>query len=305
MTDYNAVRHGPGRDLVAEYVDACRREGLRVGLYYCFYDWHHPDALRCERDERAHRRFLEFTHGCVRELMTNYGPIDILWYDGPFPGMGTPAELQSRKLNRMVRRLQPGILINNRSFLPEDFDVSESRIVASPPGRPWEACLCMTHNADWGYAAHAHPDDWHSVRRILEMLRQVTMDGGNLLLNIGPKPDGSPPAEAVARLLDIGKWLRKNGEAVYGARKRSPGPPPGSSSVGQWTRDGRIAYFWCDRWPGRELTIARVPRCIRRVTILASGKPAVFVQKGDRLFLTGLPARSPDRIAGVTVLKIE
>ena len=128
QTDYNAVKHGPGRDLVAEYVEAARAEGLRVGFYYSLMDWHHPDGVLCRTDEAARRRFLDFTHGAVRELCSNYGKIDILWYDVNWPL--TAEGWEAEKMNAMVRRaparnrdqrpLRPGLKIlappNSRSF---------------------------------------------------------------------------------------------------------------------------------------------------------------------------------------------
>ena len=125
FTDYCAPRQGPGRDLVKEYVEAARAEGLRVGFYYCLMDWHHPDGARCAEDEDARRRFIEYGHGQIRELCSNYGKIDILWYDVPWPLDADGWE--SRKMNRMVRKLQPDILINNRSGLPEDFGTPEQQ----------------------------------------------------------------------------------------------------------------------------------------------------------------------------------
>jgi len=302
MTDFNAARRSPGRDLVAEYVEACRAEGMKVGLYYSLMDWHHPDGRRCARGEPARRRFVEFTHGCIRELVSNYGKIDILWYDAGFP-LSTPEKLESRRLNGMVRALQPDIIINCRAHLPEDFDTSEAHVAASRPGRDWEAC--MTFNGDWGHAAYRPPEDWLPVRKVLDMLRQVTLGGGNLLLNIGPAADGAVPAEAVERLMAVGEWLAINGEAVYGARRADPKRYLDWTCVGHWTRKGNTAYFWCDRWPGGEITIAGLRTKVRRASLLATGEPVSFTQKGGRVILRGLPRRSPDRIAGITVLKLE
>ncbi|MCC7264983.1 MAG: alpha-L-fucosidase, partial [Candidatus Latescibacteria bacterium] len=120
QTDYNAARRGPKRDLVAEYVEACREFGLKVGFYYSLMDWHHPDGAKCAKDEAARRRFLDFTQGCVRELCTKYGKIDILWYDVSWP-LSSPDLWESAKMSQMARELQPHILINNRAQLDEDF----------------------------------------------------------------------------------------------------------------------------------------------------------------------------------------
>jgi len=300
QTDYNAVKHGPGRDLVREFVDACREFGLRIGFYYSLMDWHHPDGARCATDDAARRRFLDFTDGCVRELCSNYGKIDIMWYDVAWP-MRTPALWESARRNAMVRELQPDIIINNRSLLDEDFGTPEEHVTAAGPGRAWEAC--MTFNGSWGYMPSAI--DWRSVREVLGMLRTATAGGGNLLLNIGPKPDGSAPEEAVERLESVGRWIDGNGEALYGQGDRIGGRLEGGMLTGRWTLKGNAAYYWCDRWPGGELAIGGLRTEVKRASYLASGEPIAFEQTENRLVLKGLPAKSPDTIAGVCVIKLE
>ncbi len=133
QTDYNAVRRGPGRDLVREYVEACREFGLKVGFYYSLMDWHHPDGALCAKDKAARRRFLDFTQGCVRELCTNYGRIDILWYDVSWP-LRSPEEWESVKMSGMARELQPHLIINNRAQLDEDFGTPEEQVTAAEAG---------------------------------------------------------------------------------------------------------------------------------------------------------------------------
>ena len=300
QTPYNAVQCGPGRDLVAEYVEACRAEGLRVGFYYSLMDWHHPDGARCARDAKARRRFLDFTQGCVRELMTGYGKIDVLWYDVAWP-FDTPAGWESKKMNAMVRALQPHIILNDRSLLAEDFGTPEERIHAANPGRAWEAC--MTFNGSWGWQ-ETPAEDWHSARDVLRMLRECCAGGGNLLLNIGPLPDGSVPEEARKRLRTAGRWLSQNGEAVYGVQDRLEGRFEWMHT-GQWTLRGKTAYYWCSRWPGKEVVLGGIRGKLRKASILANGKPVDFVQERDRIILRGLPPSCPDKIAGVTVLRLE
>ena len=202
-------------------------------------------------------------------------------------------------MNATARLLQPDLIINNRSQLDEDFGTPEEHIRAEDAGRAWEAC--MTFNGSWGWQA-APPEDWHSVRSVLGMVRQVTAEGGNLLLNIGPHPDGSVPDEATARLKAVGKWLTANGEAVYGKTTRGAFE---WMPTGQWTSKGKTAYFWCTRWPGKELAIGGLKTKLKSALLLANGKPVEFHQDKDRLVLTGLPASSPDKVAGVTVLKLE
>jgi alpha-L-fucosidase len=300
QTDYNAVQTGPGRDLVQEYVDACREYDLKIGFYYSLMDWHHPDGHRCLKDEKARRRFLDFTQGCVRELMSNYGPVDILWYDVSWP-LPTAEAWESRKMNRMVRRLQPEILINNRSKLPEDFGTPEEHIRAEGGDRAWEAC--MTFNGSWGYMPYAPETDWHSARGVLGMLQEVTAGGGNLLLNIGPKPDGSVPDEAVPRLKTVGKWLRKYGEAVYG--EVDPVENLDWMPTGRYTRKGNTLYFWCGRWPAGDVTLGGFRSKLKKASLLHNGKRVAFEQTKDRIVFQDLPTRCPDRIAEMAVLKLD
>jgi len=187
LTDYCATKQGPKRDLVKEYVEAARAEGLHVGFYYSLMDWHHPDGARCATDEAARKRFVEYTHGLIRELLTNYGKIDVLWYDVPWPLDAQGWE--SERMNKMVFELQPDIIVNNRNKLTGDFSTPEQKIVAETNGRAWESC--MTLNDSWGY--QRADDDWKSSKTIVCNLIKCASGGGNYLLNIGPKPDGSVP----------------------------------------------------------------------------------------------------------------
>lgn len=299
QTDYNAVKRGPGRDLVAEYVEACHEFGLRVGFYYSLMDWHHPDGARCAYDEAARRRFLDFTQGCVHELCTKFGKLDILWYDVSWP-LRSPEAWETYEMNAMVRELQPEIIINNRCQLDEDFGTPEEHITAEAEGRAWESC--MTFNGSWGYMPAAI--DWHSARRVVQMLQETTAGGGNLLLNIGPRPDGSVPDEAYERLETVGRWVAANGEAFYGqvdrVRGRMEWLPTGS-----WTLKGNTGYYWCQRWPGVGLTIGGLQTPVKRISYLATGQEIAFEQQENRLIMTGLPDSSPDREVGIAVLKFE
>ena len=300
QTTYNAVRRGPKRDIVGEYVDACREFGLRVGFYYSLMDWHHPDGARCYTSEPARRRFCDFTRGCVRELMSNYGKIDVLWYDVSWP-LENAERWESPRMNAMVRELQPDILINNRSKLDEDFGTPEEHIRAEEAGRAWEAC--MTFNGSWGWRP-TPPDDWHSARKVIRMLHQVTAGGGNLLLNIGPLPDGSVPPEAAERLTKVGKWVAKYGEAVYGKVDRIENLELWSGA-GTWTRKGRTGYFWAVNWPGEQLSIGGLRTKVKSVALLPGDKPLRFQQTSDRLIVKGLPKRCPDRLCDIGMLKVQ
>ncbi|MCG3146730.1 MAG: hypothetical protein PCFJNLEI_00164 [Verrucomicrobiae bacterium] len=299
MTDYNAVKHGPGRDLVREYVTAAREFGLKVGLYYSLNDWHHPDGARCAKDEAARRRFLDFTQGCVRELMTNYGRIDILWYDGAWP-LPNAAAWESDKLNAMVRQLQPHILINDRSLTPEDFSTPEGHIHPAAPGRPWEACF--TFNGSWGWQP-VPESEWLSARRVVGMLQTCVAGDGNLLLNIGPLPDGSVPNPAITRLTTIGKWLNKYGTAVYGPADRVTNME--WNVTGSWTRHGTTMHYWCSLWPGKEVAIGGLNTRLLSARLFPSGKKLTFTQTNDRVVIHGLPAKCPDKIIGAALLELK
>lgn len=160
----------------------------------------------------------------------------------------------------------------------------------------------MTFNgASWGYMPSAAVDA-HRPRDILKMLSSACAGSGNLLLNIGPAPDGSVPEEAVEPLLTVGKWLKKNGEAVYGALDRASYLP---SVCGSTSRKGKTVYFWCRYWAGKEIGLGGFNTKVKSVSMLVSGKSVDFEQKGARIVLKGLPASEPDKIAGYSILKIE
>jgi len=295
LTGYNALKRGPKRDLVAEYVEAARAEGLKVGFYHSLMDWHHPDGARCATDEKARLRFIDYIHGQIRELLTNYGKIDIMWYDVSWPL--NAAGWESEKMNKMVFELQPDIIVNNRNQLPGDFGTPEGHITPESGGRMWEAC--MTFNDSWGYT----PIDttYKSAWTVVGMLRQVAVGGGNLLLNIGPRPDGSVPAPCPQILKQVGEWLGKYGPAIYDATD------PFQSEwliTGAFTRKGNTLYFHCNRWPGTELGIGGLV-CKITDARLMGGPKVKFRQVRDRLVLSGLPEKAPDPLATVIELKFE
>jgi alpha-L-fucosidase len=304
LTDYNSVKMGPGFDMVRAYVDACRAEGLKVGLYYSLLDGHHPDGHRCVDDEAARQRFLEYTRGLVRELMSNFGPIALLWYDGPTP-LGFASEWESECLNRMVRQLQPGIIINDRSLTTEDFTCSEGHITAPAfPDQDWEAC--MTFNGVWGWQP-APPEQYCTSRKIIDMLHEVSSMTGNLLLNVGPNPvDGSIGPLETQRLLEAGKWLQRYGEGVYGHLDRVDALSITRNNVGAtWTRRGNTAFLWMPNWPKGEVAIEKVKAKINACSLLGDGKPLPFQQKDQRVTINGLPAACPDPVCQYPLLKIE
>ena len=294
-----------GRDIVREFVDACRKYDLRIGLYSSLMDWHHPDGGICAYDFDARRRFTKYIEDLNVELLSNYGKIDILWYDMPWP-MESSESWDSVNRNNRLRELQPGLLINNRSKMPEDFTTPEESVKADN-NYYWEAC--MTFNGiSWGYIDSAQAAQYSfSAGQILKMLNKCTRQGGNLLLNIGPTPDGSVPEEAKAPLDSLGKWLETNGEAAYGL-KASPDFKCGANNVTDVTvsPDEKTVYCWNYSWPKTgKMIFGGYKNAPRRVTLLETGEEVKFVRDGDRLIFSDLPTEPVDKNVGVTVLKME
>jgi alpha-L-fucosidase len=291
LTNYCAPKQACGRDLVREFVDAARAEGMHVGFYYSLMDWHHPDGARCLTDEGARRRFVDYIHGQVRELCSNYGKLDVLWYDVSWPLK--PEGWESAKMNAMVRELQPDIIINNRSGLPEDFQTPEQRIQASD--RAWEAC--MTMNDSWGY--QKADDDWKTPKRVVQNLVTCARDGGNYLLNIGPKPDGSIPQQSIDIMTQVGKWMDRNSQSIYTAEPCKVG----RSNYANFTRKGNTLYMHVHFWPGDYVAISGLKAKVKSAKLLASGKPVEFTQEEFRTRFTGLPQAAPD--SPVVIIAIE
>jgi alpha-L-fucosidase len=295
LTDYCAPKQACGRDLVREYVDAVRAEGLRVGFYHSLMDWHHPDGARCATDEAARRRFVGYVHGQIRELLTNYGKIDILWYDVAWPLDAKGWE--SEKMNQMVFELQPDIIVNNRNRLEGDFSTPEQRIEAAGGDRAWEAC--MTMNDSWGY--QRADDNWKTARTIIRNLITCARDGGNYLLNIGPRGDGSIPEESVRILTAVGKWMDRNGQTIYESERCQPR----RSNYAAFTRKGNTLYMHVYYWPGDYVVISGLRTKVKSAKLLATGKPVEVKQDDFRVRLTGLPQKAPDDPITVVALECE
>ena len=245
-TDFKSTNTAAGRDFVREFVDACREYGLRVGLYFSIIDWRYPDFPHYGdknhpmRDDPAYTnenrdfdRYLEFMHGQVRELCTNYGKLDILWFDFSYGDLRGEA-WKATKLIEMVRSLQPDVIIDNRlevsgegfgslaackpTAYHGDF-VSPEQII--PPhglrdvkGEPlvWESCVTM--NNHWGY--HATDRYFKPAPMLIKNLVECVSKGGNLLLNVGPNAQGRIPEQSLKILSEIGAWMDKNSESIYG-----------------------------------------------------------------------------------------
>ena len=321
LSDYSTTHRAAGRDLVAPYVEAFRAAGLKVGFYFSLADWHHPDypagisdptprhwrpaqalppgvPASLEADPSRWERYLAFMHGQVRELCTNYGTIDLLWFDGQWEH--TAAEWRSAELVQMVRQLQPGIVINNRLALDNpnlgDYDTPESVVPVAPPARSWESCL--TINETWAY----NPKDraYKSSGELIQTLAEVVSKGGNLLLGVGPTAEGEIPVEFESRLRVVGDWLARNGESIYGA---GPGLAPGAY-YGPSTSTPAALYLHVVGYPADGVIRVRgLERRANQVTLLANGAPLEFDQHGgvleQGLLRIGLPGRSGDALTPV------
>ena len=261
LTDYTSQKN-VGRDFIKEYVDALRKHGIKVGIYYSLVDWHHPDypaygdRQHPQRDDPTRqekqicfKNYIEYMHGQVKELLTNYGVIDIMFFDFSYWDMKGEV-WEATKLVKMMRELQPNMIINNRlggdmetaepPLYAGDYDSPEQcipvHILRNCKGQPlpWE--LNITLNNSWGYVAtdHAYKDAAFVIRTLAECVSK----NGNLLVNIGPNGRGEIPKKTKEILLEVGEWLHDNGEAIYGCE-------PAALKTPQWgrlTQKGKTVY---------------------------------------------------------------
>ena len=304
LSDFNSVKYC-GRDLVRELIDAARKYGLRVHLYHSLNDWSAtPDAVAALENKEDYDLFIENTFARFKELVTKYSPIDVLWYDGwwPFDKNGWQAE----KMNKMVREIQPWILFNGRNGLDGDFGTPEGHVSAPEPWRPWEACI--THNDNWSYVTH--DDQWKSPYQLITMLLTVAKGNGNLMLNVGPKADGSIPEEAEKILMETGEWLNNNHEAVFDTDVFTFNLEERGDKRGDWAHtcvysaSGNNLYLTIKFWPGSELVITGLETAPEKVSMLADGVQYEFDynQENGKLVIKGLPEEPP---ALRPVLKVE
>ncbi len=286
-TERSAVKQGPRRDLVMPYVEACRKHGLKVGLYFSLPDWSIPAFSNGpDADPAGWGKFVDLTHEQLRELMTGYGKIDLLWYDNIVAQSGgrklTAEDFKSKELNAMIRQLQPGILINDRSLLPEDFHTAEQSLI--PPGDPdriWEGCITM--NRHWGY----FPADtyYKSAFEIIMMMTGVAAGAGHILLNIGPDRHGSVNGIEQQRLEEIGDWMRVNGEAIYRAgHSRLSGGSYGCASA-----TGEVNYLYLHWLTNGSITVPHCTEKFSRAELLGSEAGLTLRYADGNLHISGIP----------------
>lgn len=271
LTDYDIVDATPfHRDPLKELADECKKQGIRLCFYYSVMDWHHPDYLpRREWDTRLasdadYEKYIRYMKGQLTELLTRYGDIGVIWFDGGWEG--DAERHHSLEVTKMIRSLRPGILINDRINLPEDFSTPEQTIPAGalPNGRLWETC--MTMNDTWGFKKDDH--NWKSSTDLARKLIDIASKGGNFLLNVGPQPDGKIPAESVERLKDVGAWMKRNGESIYGTTKS---PYRHHPFDGRCTVKGNTLYIHAFSWPDDGLRLEGLKTDIQSARLLDGG----------------------------------
>ena len=288
LTDYKAPNTPAGRDLLRPLVEAFRAEGLKVGFYHSLIDWHHPefpiDGLHPRREDvefrraqkhRDIRKYVHYLRGQVRELLTQFGPVDIMWFDFSYPGQDWgwsrgkgKEDWQSEELLRMVRELQPRIIVNDRMDIGGDFKTPEQYQPRGPmevEGKPvvWEAC--HTFAGRWGY--HRDNLDWKSAEVLIQMLIDTVSKGGNFLLNVGPNARGEWEPRAIDRLRAIGEWMRLHSCSIYGCSASPFGPPPDC----RYTQRGRRLYLHLFAWPFRHVHLDGLAGKVEYAQLLGDG----------------------------------
>jgi alpha-L-fucosidase len=304
------------RDVLKELADAARRHGLKLGFYYSIMDWHHPDAQAPNYPEynssrKTNPNFARYVETYMkpqlRQLLTRYGDVAVLWFDGEWIPDWT--EALGRDLYAFVRTLQPNILINNRvgkgrrgmqGLTREghigDFGTPEQEVPPSGlPGVDWESCVTM--NDTWGFKSH--DDNWKDSRTLVRMLIDIASKGGNFLLNVGPTAEGLFPAASLSRLREIGEWMRVNGEAIHGSTASGlPQPSWGRITA----KPGRL-YAHVFDWPkDQRLVLGRLRERPARAYLLGDGRPLEMEVRGGGVVVR-LPKVGTSAIATVVVLE--
>ena len=297
---YDSMHAAAHRDLIAPYVKAVRRQGLRVGLYYSPLDWRFPAYFHPKEMPENAALFKQQTYAQVEELMRNYGHIDILWWDGGWLAhTGTDADAawfwEPDKLNRMVRKYQPDIVINPRSGWQGDFDTSEgpSPITGPIRARPWEKAFSINNGA-WGYTPE---DSVMTTDQLVRLLVDAIVRNGNVIANLGPDRDGLIPPKQAETLKGVGLWLKRHGRAVYGTR---PGPFQPVDGVYGATMAGKSVFVHIVGWPQDQLVLPPLAGKIVDVRNL-SGETVKWSVTTDGLALSvPLASRGP----AVTVIEL-
>lgn len=331
QTDYKAPNTAAGRDLLRPMVDAFRAKGLRTGLYYSLLDWHHPDyvidakfgpyrdktpeeraALNQGRDQR---RYAKYMREQVRELLTEYGPVDVLWFDFSYPNKESPRDFtkgkghlawESDKLYKLVRELAPNVIVDDRLDLPGAWDVKtpeqwQPRSWFTHEGQRvvWEAC--QTFSGSWGY--HRDEASWRDTDELVRTLIDCVSKGGNLLLNVGPTGRGEFDARALDRLRGIGAWMRRHSRSIYGCTQAPAKFKTPENCRLTYNPETKRLYVHVFAWPYKTLAIDGLRDKVEYAQLLHDASELRYGlddwQKADEHFgkdtlLVRLPAQKPD-----------
>ena len=341
-TVYKATNTPAGRDLVREFTDAFRAEGLRVGLYYSLLDWHHPDftidvhhprrddpAARAQNEGRSMARYCEYVRNQVRELLTGYGKIDVLWFDFSYPeqcGTGDKAwmkgkgaeDWEAEKLIALARSLQPRILIDNRTGIEQDIWTPEQYQLGDWLRHPetgerlvWEAC--QTFSGSWGY--YRDETSWKSPGQLIRMLVNTVSAGGNLLMNVGPTARGCFDRRACKALTVFADWMKYNSRSIYGCTMAEPdllAACPRDCRMTQ-SQDGTRLYLHLFAYPFAHLELRGLAGRVEYAQFLADGSELRFTEgraehfslgaaEGEDLLVIERPAQKPDGEVPVVAL---
>lgn len=308
LTDYDVMNTPYGKDLLKPLAEEARKAGIRICWYHSILDWHHPDYL--PRGEGSPRpwdtrstdgadlnRYLDYMKGQLKELLTNYGDIGIIWFDGGWEH--TPEELKADEVVAAIRSIQPNTIINNRIRLPQDYDTPEQYIPATGiEGRDWE--VCMTMNDTWGYKVN--DQNWKSKQDLIRKLVDISSKGGNFLLNVGPTADGLIPQPSIDRLDAMGEWMEANGESIYGTQAS----PFRQLEWGRCTRKPGRLYLHVFDCPQGELVVPGLRNEVKTAYMLSdkAKTPIAFSRQGEDVTLQ-VSGITPDTIDKVIVLEIE
>jgi alpha-L-fucosidase len=296
------------RDPLKELAAACKKQGMRLGFYYSeAQDWHHPGGAAAKgghwdkaQDGSMDDYIDKIAVPQVKELLSNYGPVSILWWDTP---VGMTPERVSKLLPLL--KIQPDIITNNRLDKDKktgDFSTPEQKIPATGmPGKDWETC--MTMNTTWGYKSF--DNKWKSTETLLHNLIDIASKGGNYLLNVGPTSEGEIPQPSVERLSEIGKWMKVNGESIYG----TTASPFKELSWGRCTTkisgDGATLYLHVFDWPtDSKLVVPGLKNTVQEAHLLATHSK-LKTSASPQGIVVDLPKAAPDKISSTIVLRVK
>lgn len=295
LSDFKVTNTPYGRDFLKEVADACHEAGMKFGIYYSQRDWVHPDYDPLNWQGEKHQRYIRYQNEAVRELCTNYGKVDVFWFDAlTWGGMFRPEMWDAENLTRMIRKLQPGILINNRASLPGDFDTPEQKIGSFQNHRPWESCMCL--GTTWSYSE----TPVKSPKQLVDMLVSTLCGDGNMLMSWGPMWSGAFAPNQVASLNGAGAWVKNNARAIYGTRG---GPWVPANWGGSVHRENSVYLHVKDLPPGNKMQLEGLEPKVLKAQI-HGGAEIPFQQTGDQLEIT-IPAEAEDPLCTVVELTLD